>query len=382
MIRFPVKFDKDLFLHNGVYWYRGTPPFAKNRLEFSLKVKEGAAQKVVAKAKKEKLEAYENRGFVKGKTSLGYLGEKYIQSRELEHGQGELSEKSLWEDRKIIRDYFKSLHRLEVAEINQGVFNEFCLENNKRTLHNDRKVMNRFLKWCVQNNYLRLRPEIELPKFAKKKPRQREILTEDEVIKLFTHLDGPATLYHAMYLLMGMRNSEILKLEWENVGFERQALRVHPMSNKSRAPRAIPMNPWVEKLLRETPRINEYVFPSRTPNGKKGHRDTTGAFRDQWHSALKAAGISRHLTPHDMRATFEYWMHKNTAFTDTQREKMAGANIDVQKNIYVTMDVEALRGLEHSVKIQGLDEVLNTKIPSKNGVKSGVKTLKRGLAND
>lgn len=369
MKRDPVHFDDDLVLRGDTYWYRGKPDFATSRIEKSLKIKKGALQKDVLRAKKEFLLAEENRGHVKGRTDFRYIRTKYIAERELE----DISPKTIWEIKHVMCEHFRFFERYRVEEIDQLLFSDYCKTKLNITLHTHRKVLNAFLKWCVQNKCLKHRPEIELPKFAKKPKRQREVLNDDEIKALFQNLSGPSTLYHAMYLLMGMRNSEILKLKWEDVDIDGGAIRVHPMNNKSRKGRVVPINPWVLAILKSQPLKNEYVFPSRTPGGKKAHRDTSGGFRKHWLKALSAIGSDRHFTPHDMRATFEKFMHINDGFTDTQREKMAGANIDVQKNIYVTMDVRALRGLENSVQIGGLSEIMDEKILEISGAKVGAK---------
>ena len=374
MKRETVHFDDEIVLRGDTYWYRGKPDFANARIEKSLKIKKGALQKDVLRAKREFLLAEENRGYIKGKTDFGYIREKYIEERELEG----LAHKTIWEIRHVMREHFRYFEKYRIEEIDQPLFSEYCKTKKKLTLHVHRKVLNAFLKWCTQNKYLKHRPVISIPKFARKEKREREVLKDSEIKVLFENLSGPATLYHAMYLLMGMRNSEILKLKWEDVDLVSGAIRVHPMTNKSRKGRVVPINPWVSRMLKELRRVNEYVFPSRTPNGKKGHRDASGAFRKHWKRALSVVAADRHFTPHDMRATFETFMHINDGFTDTQREKMAGANIDVQKNIYVTMDVRALRGLEESVKIEGLNEIMERKIPSISGAKVGAKPSESG----
>lgn len=374
MKRKPVAFDKEIFLRGDTYWYRGKPVFAKHRIEKSLGIKDGATRREILRAKAELLEAEENRGYVKGRTSFPYIRGKYLAERELEG----LSAKTMWEVNHVMTEHFRFFDKHNVEDLCQPLFNEYCKTKKNITLHTHRKVMNHFLKWCTQNKYIKYRPEIDLPKFAKKPKREREILTDDEVRRLFQALSGPATVYHAMYLLMGMRNSEIVKLRWNEVNLETQAIQVNPMNNRVRKGRVIPINPWVLSLLKEMPKTSEWVFPSRR-GAKKPHRDPSSGFRKAWLKALKDAGIDRHLTPHDMRATFEYWMHMNTNFTDTQREKMAGANIDVQKNIYVTMNAEALRGLENSVQVEGLAEIMQEKIGSISGAKVGAKHSKRGV---
>ena len=172
-----------------------------------------------------------------------------------------------------------------------------------------------------------------------------------------------------MYLLMGMRNMEISKLRWDEIDLEKSALRINPKSNRTRKMRVIPINPFVLTILKQRKSFirGDWVFPSRKPS--KLPHFSKGSFRKGWARVLRIACINRNITPHDMRATFETHMHKNNSFTDTQREKMAGAAIDVQKNIYVNMSVDDLRGLESSVQISGLDSILQEKIGGKRGGK-------------
>lgn len=153
---------------------------------------------------------------------------------------------------------------------------------------------------------------------------------------------------------------EICKVRWDEIDLETKALKINKFSNRRRKERVIPINGYVLSLLKEAfkTKKNDYVFPSAISTGLKQHIDPSGGIRKQWAVAIKNSGIKRHITPHDLRATFETFMHTNKNFTDTQREKMAGASIDVQKNICVTMDVEHLRGLEKSVVVSGFDKII------------------------
>jgi integrase len=375
--RIPVKFDDDIFEVNGAYVYRGTPFGTKKRREVSLKLKVGAPQKDVLAAKKKLLEDLERGGSRGGSSSFTSLSERYISSRHDEaKNQNVLSTRTAYEAEAIIRQHLqKYFWSKRIEEIDQPMFSDYCrLKSKKLNMVNHRKVMNHFLKWCVHEGYLKYRLVLEIPKAATKPRRKRVVLTDAQIKSLIAACVADKgdrlKLYVFMYLFMGMRNMEICQLRWDEVDLKDRAIRINPMSNRRRKSRVIPINSHVFDLLKNRERVNDYVFPSFTKAAKKPFMDSTGSIRKPWDAALIRAGLTGKITPHDLRATFEKFMHTNKNFTDTQREKMAGAAIDVQKNIYVSMDASDLRGLEESVQIKGIDKIL--------GGKRGGKTKQKG----
>lgn len=393
-MRKPTRFDREIFIRGTTYWYRGTPVGTKRREEFSLGLRVGeVTQKEVLLEKKNRLESLEQRGS-KRESRYESVYPKYLAEREGE----EPSFKTLFEIKSVLGLEYTArqkdsndnlvvfrgkylgpfLRGKKIHEIDQDLFDEYCKLHTGITLHNHVKVLNAFLGWCARRKYKKFHVEIKLPKSAQKDRRQRKILSDEQIKELISRLDGRALVYHAMYLTLGIRNKEILRLKWEDVSFENRSIRIHFMSNKNKLPRVIPANSFVLRLLAALERHDSpWVFPSRTDKSK--HRHTTSSFRDEFRAALSSNIDESNFTQHDLRATFEKFMHINPAFTDTQREKMAGAKIDVQKNVYVTMLAEDLRGLEDSVQIEGLNELFNDKILEICGAKRGAKS---GNQND
>jgi integrase len=375
-------FDDEIYLYGDTYYYRGNPPGLNRRVEHSLGLKNGTTQKEVIRAKKELLDALSRGGTSGGKRNFASIASLYVDDRELEtknvKNKRRLSEKTFKETKMVM-----SMHLIpffgskKVEQIDQSTFDDYCRYKSRKNLNlvNHRKVLSHFLKWCIRKNYLKYRLELEIPSYAQKDRRERVVLNDDEVRRLISHADGKILLYVSMYLFMGMRNMEICKLRWSEVNFDEKSIFVNPMNNRTRKMRAIPINPYVFKLLKDRKQSSQsdWVFPSAISNGKKPYMDPAGGIRKPWLSLLKSANLSKHLTPHDLRATFETYMHTNPEFTDTQREKMAGAKIDVQKDTYVKMQVEQLRGLENSVNITGLNAIFK----GKSGGKSGGRELKK-----
>jgi integrase len=100
--------------------------------------------------------------------------------------------------------------------------------------------------------------------------------------------------YLQCLLLTGARREEVAELKWEDLDFQWRSIR---MKDKMEGTRAVPLTPYVGKLLIPLPRHNEWVFFS--PRSESGHLEEPSiAHRD----ACKIAGIT--LTLHGLRRSF------------------------------------------------------------------------------
>ncbi len=231
-------------------------------------------------------------------------------------------------------------------------------------LANHRKVWSGFLKWCKTKKFVKYVPDMEIPSVER---RERRVLKPHEIRKLFEHADGNVLLFISMYLFMGMRRKEIMTLKWQDIHMEERYLMLRKSEVKTRQGRPLPINGFVLDLLaeRQISAKGPFVFPNK--KSAKRHADVSG-LKTAWKTVLKHCKFPPgYVTPHDLRATFEAYAHKATAFTDTQREKFAGAAIDVQKKTYVRFDAEDIRGLEAVVKFDGLDSILENKLGKTRG---------------
>ena len=106
-----------------------------------------------------------------------------------------------------------------------------------------------------------------------------DLLSDAEVDQCLSRLSEPAEgedsqhqaerqQLHALVvtaLYAGLRRSELLRLQWSHLGFERGRLHVKGQTKTYRE-RTIPMHRVLAETLRALPRGDEYVFPS--PGGK------------------------------------------------------------------------------------------------------------------
>lgn len=267
------------------------------------------------------------------------------------------------------------------AEVDDPEWTRYCEKATVADLKNHRKVFGGFLRWCKKKGLVKVLPEFEIPQVQ---VRKRPILTPDQMKALIANARGKTLLFVSLYLFMGMRRGEQMHLRWEDIDFENRALYVRDETTRTRKGRPIPINEFCYQVLLQTLNLQQkkkwqtpWVYPMR--GNHERHMRPDGISKG-WQLALKRAGL-RGLEPHDLRATFEYYANKRAEFTDMQREKMAGASIKIQSQRYVTFNADDVRGLEESVKFEGLNEALNSRLQigsakTKDGKKAGNQIVK------
>ena len=168
-------------------------------------------------------------------------------------------------------------------------------------------LMRRIYNWAIEHDYYSGNVPTKKIKPPKVNNEVTACLTTNEVEKLLKTLDEwsnqLAALVVKFALFTGMRQDEILGLEWNNIDLERKFVRLDdPKGNPTNIPisdRAIGV---VEKARSLQPFHGcPYVFPNR-----KGDRRVT--FFHIWDRIRKASGIRETFRFHDLRHTFASYL--------------------------------------------------------------------------
>lgn len=256
---------------------------------------------------------------------------------------------------KYLMPYFK---KKKLSQF-ESHWDDYCEWTKVSDLNNHRKVTNQFFKWAKKNKKVKKLPDLTDIPFHKK--RQRRIIKPDELKKIFENSSGKLTVFLTLALYNGLRRTEIMTLRVEDIHLAERYIVIREEFNKKDRGRSIPINETVsvviESYLSSRDIKSPWLFPKRR---RPSQHAIVTALMGPWKKCLEGAGLSD-ITWHDFRATFEKHMNKSTLHTDVQKEKFADATIDVQKKIYVNMDHEDLRGLENSVQVPGLDELILNK---------------------
>jgi hypothetical protein len=275
--------------------------------------------------------------------------------------------RSIKEIEEISNKYLvKFFGNKKMSDIDEALWLGYTKTRVVSDFANHRKVMNLFLKWARENKYYLYRPLFSIPKH---KRRRRRNLTPDQITLLFTHAKNEFLLLAVLTLMHQMRGLEAESILIANINLDEKWVDLTDDKVKTKRGRRIPLNDFAVALIKfQIDRVKssgirtQWLFPNR--KDPKRHVSRLG-YRKQWFKVQELAeGQLDGLTWHDFRATGEKHSHKSKEFTDSQKEKFAGSSIEVQKRTYVDMDADDLRGLENSVKIAGLDEIILTKIHS------------------
>jgi site-specific recombinase XerD len=141
---------------------------------------------------------------------------------------------------------------------------------------------------------------IPFPKCPKRLPT---VLTPEEVSRL---IDGARNLYHRTLLMTlystGMRRSELCHLKVEDIDSKRMMIRIH--QGKGRRDRDIPLSPRLLETLRVYWRWMKpatFLFPGTVKGVRADVPITANVVWLACQHAARAAGITKHLSPHSLR---------------------------------------------------------------------------------
>lgn len=210
------------------------------------------------------------------------------------------------------------LGRLMLDDITQDVIGQIRTEKLKEA---SKSTVNRYLA-VIRSILIRARDEWEwvenVPKvklFKEPEGRERSITTEQAnrlLAELPQHQRDPVLFA----LLTGLRQSNVLGLEWSCIDLDRCHAWVKGEGSKNRKPISAPLNfQAMEILLRQVGKHSENVFTFR---GKPIANANTRA----WREALKRAGIEN-FRWHDLRHTWATW-HRQAGTPTHELQSLGG----------------------------------------------------------
>ena len=258
----------------------------------------------------------------------------------------------LWEDDLSSREY--SSRTIEtysywvkriLAAIPEPTYlnlTHYLAEQRKKGLAaNTRKMMSKglksFFKFLYKQGQIRQNPAKELshPKVDKTVPVYPE---KEEVGRMLAAigqsklLDDKDKLKVALLILVpggtGVRFTELAKLPWNNVNFDRQQIKV---MGKGKKERVIPMLPVIAGLLsawREYS-LGELVFPTDSKYGRIDPSDTNRMLK----RLAKRAGV-RPFSIHKLRHYFATYALASGADLKMVQEILGHASIAITGDIY------------------------------------------------
>jgi integrase len=154
-----------------------------------------------------------------------------------------------------------------------------------------KSLLNRAIEW----GYLKVNPSISVRKF-KEDAKEPGFLTPEEGARLMAAAKGQLHTMIVIGLCAGLRKSEMFRLKWEDVDFDRGELRVR--ISKGKRFRVVPMNDLIANTLKRHPRHLDSPFILHNTDGSAWKN-----VRWSFEKTVKEAGLT-HKTFHSMRHSF------------------------------------------------------------------------------
>lgn len=159
--------------------------------------------------------------------------------------------------------------------------------------------------------WLEKAPVIKIPSVRNKRVRWLE---REEAIRLIDECPEPLKSVVKFALATGLRKSNIMNLEWQQIDMQRRVAWVNPEDSKSNRAIGVALNDTACRVLRhQIGNHNKWVFV-HTRSGNRPDGTVTPAVRkmrvdDQraWNSACRRAGIED-FRFHDLRHTWASWL--------------------------------------------------------------------------
>lgn len=173
------------------------------------------------------------------------------------------------------------------------------------------RLLRGFLSWCgEQAEYSGVVP-VTNPAKAKavrevlgKAKVKQDVLQRGQLKEWFAAVrqvpNAMAAAYLQTLLLTGARPGEILAMRWQDVNTKWKGLTIR---DKVEGERIIPLTPYVDQLLDNLPRVNEWVFAS--PSREAGREDKAMSTPHKQHERACAVAGVEGLTLHGLRRSFK-----------------------------------------------------------------------------
>lgn len=205
-------------------------------------------------------------------------------------------------------------------------------------------------------------PTIKCPKPKNKRIRW---ITQEEAQKLIAELPEYLKPVVIFALQTGLRRSNIVDLEWEQIDMQRKVCWIHPEDAKAGKAIGVPLNDTACEVLRNQIGKNSlWVFVHDKESTKndgtkaKAGRKLSVCANKAFYSALKRAGIEN-FRFHDLRHTWASWLVQAGTPLSALQEMGGWESIEMVRR-YAHLSPTHL--IQHAKQLDGMIKIHDTKM--------------------
>lgn len=208
-----------------------------------------------------------------------------------------------------------------LSSINSSEIREFHFSMRGEPYKANRtiSIFHRIFNLAIEDGFVRENP-VKVKRFEEK--RRNNFLTREQVSKLLEHADDYMTSVIKFALGTGLRYSEMLRLEWEDIDFSQSKIFIKTQKVES-AIGYVPMSDDICALMQ----FKRNYRPFKKPFYKQ--------FKGRFHRLSEKAGVPCRI--HDLRHTFASWLVQNKVPLYTVRDLLRHKSV-VTTEIYAHLD--------------------------------------------
>lgn len=160
--------------------------------------------------------------------------------------------------------------------------------------------IHRFFNYALELGYIQENPTEKIKKIKRPPRKAPRFLSKEEIGSLLKECKPNLAQIIRVLLNTGMRWGELQNLEWEDINWKKKQIqiRIKKYWSPKGGERKVPMNDTVQRTLKNLPRLNGWVFTTKTGSQVR-HSHTWARVK----TACKKAGLVD-VSIHTFRHTF------------------------------------------------------------------------------
>ncbi len=309
-------------------------------------------------------------------TDLSFEGMFHKWLFEFLYGSSSIKSSTFARYDSIYRKYIKNtqLGTIDLTKINTFLLQKYCNELSKTYTYNQiatvRRILVTFFNWCIKQDFILKNPASNIvvkgnkSDEIQKQKRTVEILSNHEIKLIKDYIkDSDFELLFILDLSTGLRQGELLALNWEDINLEKKLLEVNKAyeidyyyENEKRIKRWVITSPKTLNSYRSIP------IPDETIKLLKKHQSKGRIFKwngnsvyKRWLTILKNCNIP-HKKFHCIRHTYGSILLQNGVDIQTVAELMGHTAISITQ-IYMhstkEIKIKEVNKLNSIIKIGG-----------------------------
>lgn len=198
----------------------------------------------------------------------------------------------------------KHFGSFRIDRISERDWNAYIISEQEkrpgRRMYDDRKYMRIVLLMALRRGSVQKKIMLAIPDPPSDAGRD---LSRAEISRLIAAASPELKFQIEIAVKMGLRLREMLRLRWDQIDWEKAAIKLSSADTKTRRPRELPINPdlYERFKLRHERAKSRYVFPA-PGNPNRAQTDNKTA----WRRVKRLTGVSARW--HDLRHTCASWM--------------------------------------------------------------------------